>query len=695
VRAPKALKAREVAHLLTSDLLVTRISRGKIKPEYAAFDSENLELARLLIETFEQHVGKTYGDLLAELEGYEEMNYRFIRGLSQLLGRRAVIETDSVVDPSAAREAVFEACSGMALSAAEKKDTLKKAAKKFSISIPELEKALWADLEENQVLKSFLPLSPAELLRQYNLSLTQTLLFRAVDLDIWVKGDFQKILWKILRSGLMYTLEDTGELTGKPIRKNRVDENSTGKNGEGVNREKEGVNHEKGGINSGRDGVNYIKEGIYSEKDETIYSKEGPSELKSIHLHLDGPASLFRMSERYGNSFAKLFPTLLRSKGWSLKAGILYKSYQGKRILEFILDDSEEAFELMPEAAGYPEAFLSGSQIEEEQEEYETGDEEIGKEETGNQKIGKERIGKEETGKENIGREETKSTEKKAVVPEIDTETEAYDSTLEKMFSSLSLGSWKIKREPTILKAGKYAFIPDFVLQRDGMKVYLEIVGFWTPEYLKKKVEKLKEVEEPVILLIDRKLKCSEKDFPAQEVIFFDRKIPANEVMQVLRKYEGQKLSEDLSKTQEMEIPLSGELVSLENIAAENGIMLDALKEVIADRLSKTRENGKSGEAKGSGEAEGPGEYIKPAEDGKSEKLGNYILLGNYMVHRRLLEKIGLELEKPGTVETYADAVNIFEGFGLDRSLYYPVLEQLEYKVIWTGLSEENARVRK
>ena len=378
------------------------------------------------------------------------------------------------------------------------------------------------------------------------------------------------------------------------------------------------------------------------------------------------------MSERYGNSFAKLFPTLLRSKGWSLKAGILYKSYQGKRILEFTLDDSEEAFKPTPEADGYAETFLSGSQIEEEQEEYETGDE--------------------ETGKEEIGREGTEFTEKKSGALEVDTETEAYDSNLEKMFGSLSLGSWKIKREPTILKAGKYAFVPDFVLQRDGMKVYLEIVGFWTPEYLKKKVEKLKEVEEPVILLIDRKLKCSEKDFPAQEVIFFDRKIPANEVMQVLRKYEGQKLSEDLSKTQEMEIPLSGELVNLEKIAAEKGIMLDALKEVIADRLAKARENGESGEAKGSEEAE-----VEEAQQkiGKSEKLGNYMLLGNYMVHRRLLEKIGLELEKPGALETYADAIRIFEGFGLDRSLYYPVLEHLGYKVIWTGLSEEDARVRK
>ena len=46
-------------------------------------------------------------------------------------------------------------------------------------------------------------------------------------------------------------------------------------------------------------------------------------------------------------------------------------------------------------------------------------------------------------------------------------------------------------------------------------------------------------------------------------------------------------------------------------------------------------------------------------------------------------------------METYADAVKVFEGFGLDRSLYYPVLEQLGYKVIWTGLSEEDARVKK
>jgi predicted nuclease of restriction endonuclease-like RecB superfamily len=600
-----------VGLLLTSDLLVTHISRGKIKPEYAAFDLENLELARLLIETFDGHIGRKYGELLAELESYEEMNYRFIRGLTQLLGRRAVIETDAVIAPSLAREAVFEACGGMALSDAEKEEAMQKAAERLSISVSELEEALWADLEENQVLKSFLPLSPAELLKQYNISLTQTLLFRAVDLDIWIKGNFQKMLWKILRSGLMYSLEDT--------------ETTTGEN-------------------------------------EAKVEEESPERLKDVHLHLDGPASLFRMSERYGNSFAKLFPTLLRSKGWKLKAGILFKGYQGKRVLEFTLDDSEEAFnpklEAMLEVAGYQE-FSSGFQLEEEQEGYVTEKKEQGFKEKG-------------TG---TAENESRDSEK-------DSEIETYDSTLEQMFGSLSLGSWKIKREPTVLKAGRYAFIPDFVLQRDSMKVYLEIVGFWTPEYLKKKIQKLKEVREPVILLINRKLKCSEKDFPAQDVIFFDRKIPANEVMQVLRKYEEQKLSEDLSITQEMEIPFSGELINLEQIAAEKGILLGALKEVIAGRLAKAGEYGESGEAEGSGESREFG------------KLKDYMLLENYIIKRQLLDKIGLELEK-SAVETYADAVKVFESFKLDRSLYYPVLEQLGYRVIWTGLSEEGARIKR
>ena len=592
----------EVALLLTSDLLITRISKGKIKPSYAAFEPENLEISRLLIETFKQHIGKTYGDLLVKLGGYEQMNYRFVRGLSQLLGRCAMIETDAAVEPSLARETIFEACGGMALHGAEKNEALQKAAKKLSISVPKLEKALWADLEENQVLKSFLHISPAELLKQYNISLTQTLLFRAIDFDIWIRDDFQNILRKILRSGLMYSL-------------NQETEDTTGKREEG------------------------------ETKDD---GKKGYEELKDVHLHIEGPASLFRMSERYGNSFAKIFPTLMKSKSWRLKAGILYKGYQGKRILEFTLEDSDEVFKSIPEETKCLDACSSEFQLKEKKKGDVTGKEV----------------------KTGFSKNENKTQGN-------DAEIETYDSKIEHIFNSLSLGSWKTKREPTILKAGKYAFVPDFSLQRESMKVYLEIVGFWTPEYLAKKIKKLREVTEPVILLINRGLKCSVKDFPAQEVVFFDTKIPINEVMQILKKYEKKKFAEDYSILQKMKIPLSEELVNLEEIAIEKKVLLEALKEVIADRQTKSR---KCGEFEVSREL---------------EKCGNYALLGNYLIHRRLLERIKLEFEKPGTAETYASALKVFEKFKFDSSLYYPILEKLGYKVIWAGLSEEEAKIIK
>jgi hypothetical protein len=351
-----------------------------------------------------------------------------------------------------------------------------------------------------------------------------------------------------------------------------------------------------------------------------------------------------------------------------LKAGILHKGFQGKRILEFTLDDSEEAFKPSLVAIRYSETLFSGFQLEEAKEGYRAGKKAGTGAEEVVEKAGKENeIGKEAEIEEKAEiRFAEEETEIQGIdIQETDSEEAIYDSTLEKTFGSLSLGSWKIKREPTILKAGRYAFVPDFVLQRASMKVYLEIVGFWTPEYLEKKVEKLREVKEPLILLIDRKLKCSEKDFPAQEVIFFDKKIPANEIMKILRKYEEKQLTEDKSTLQETEIPLSGELISLAEIAAEKGVLLDALKKEIADRLEK---------------------FPEPR---------TYMLLENYLLHRQLLERINLELKKPGAVRTYRDAVKAFESFGLDRSLYYPVLEHLGYKVIWTGLSEEDAMVKK
>ena len=70
-----------------------------------------------------------------------------------------------------------------------------------------------------------------------------------------------------------------------------------------------------------------------------------------------------------------------------------------------------------------------------------------------------------------------------------------YDSNVEEKFAARfrQFGSgWKLIREPGpfIVSNGK-ALIPDFAFEKYNRKVYLEIIGFWTKEYLSRKIEKL------------------------------------------------------------------------------------------------------------------------------------------------------------------------------------------------------------
>ena len=256
--------------MLTSDLLVTKISKGKIEPVYARLDQDNLEIARSVIGVFQEHVGRTYGELIEELEGIEEINYRLIRGLAQILERRCVIETDSVIDPIAARKMVFEESRGFITSKEEREKVLDKVARRLSIEPDDLEKALWADHEGNLVIKEFQTIAPEDLLRQYNLSLAQTLLFRATGMEIQIEDNYQPVFRKIKQLGLIYSIHD-----GK--------------------------------------------------------------------ISLEGPLSLFKLTEKYGSAFARLLPTIMQASRWSLKASISRKTFQGKRIYDFTLDHTRRS----------------------------------------------------------------------------------------------------------------------------------------------------------------------------------------------------------------------------------------------------------------------------------------------------------------------------------------------------------------
>ena len=82
---------------------------------------------------------------------------------------------------------------------------------------------------------------------------------------------------------------------------------------------------------------------------------------------------------------------------------------------------------------------------------------------------------------------------------------EEFDSGVEERFAQQwgeKRDGWSLEREGEILHISQKAFMPDFVVRHDdGRKVLLEIVGFWTPAYLKAKFQTLRLFKEHRILL--------------------------------------------------------------------------------------------------------------------------------------------------------------------------------------------------
>ena len=65
------------------------------------------------------------------------------------------------------------------------------------------------------------------------------------------------------------------------------------------------------------------------------------------------------------------------------------------------------------------------------------------------------------------------------------------EETLARKFGQVRDG-WRLQREAMLLEAGRSLLVPDFVFTHDdGTEVALEIVGYWTPEYLADKFGKL------------------------------------------------------------------------------------------------------------------------------------------------------------------------------------------------------------
>jgi uncharacterized protein len=249
--------------MLTKDLLRVSRAGGGYHPQFAS--REHRPLAARVIGTYQGHDDESREDLesaLTELERDAE-HFKLVRGFSALLERDATFETAAEIEPARARKAAFEAAEAVGVvTEVERAMAFVRAAEGLGLSADDLERAMYADLEERQVLAAVdSRWDPDGLVAQYNLSLAQTSLFDATELRVR-SSDPKALVSAIKRLRLMYEIRKTDA-----------------------------------------DDANEI-------------------ELSDREVVVTGPTHLFRATRRYGTRFARLLRTIAKANEWRLEATI-------------------------------------------------------------------------------------------------------------------------------------------------------------------------------------------------------------------------------------------------------------------------------------------------------------------------------------------------------------------------------------
>jgi predicted nuclease of restriction endonuclease-like RecB superfamily len=596
--------------MLTLQLLRVRTRSGAIFPLFCTKE-EDIELAKKIIQEFEQTWKNKEKKAVLEdrISAIEELDagsdYKLVRGFYALLERRCTfksrdsnsdndgetsssISTIPIMDPPRIRKAVFEESSkrGFALTELERREIADSVASKLHLSSPDVVlKAMWSDLDDNLILDHFDAIDPEALVGWYNLSLMQTLLFNCTKLDFYISGGLN---WKrVLRSVKRLGL---------------------------------------------------------------MYHLQQPRQQQEnrIICSLEGPLSLFKLTDRYGTLLAKLLPSIVFSSDkkreggsndgeWHLDAWIVRKTMDGRKIYEFKISKNE-----IPELMTDPYPSFRPSSI---------------------------------TEKEVAG--------SSSLYNDYNNFDSAVEEKFAKRFEQAETG-WRLTREPDpLVLSNGGAFIPDFMFEKYDKKIYLEIVGFWTKEYLERKLQKLADIfiisadnrkkrnnnKDKIDLLfiaVNEDFACSKSSFssvvPKEQLIFYKNDtVPVKPILDYLKSIDREMIERKVNDPN----------LKIELDKDDNNNVVISINEV-AQR------------------------YCIPAEVARRISLRDnkekYIEAGMYLIPKS--KALKLESLLAGT-SRFIDACSILSKEGIPESCHAELIVKLGYDVSWQSIDASTAVIAK
>jgi predicted nuclease of restriction endonuclease-like RecB superfamily len=448
--------------MLTADLARSRTRGGEIRPLFIDISEQRYrETAAELIELFETHLGEPKGDLEDAIDELTvaDTDYKIVQGLAKLLMDECEFEVRAAAEPGEIRQRLFEKANDRYPIVrqptlgedTQKLEVYSAVADELGISLEECYQGMYADLEDNRRLVRFGDQTVDDydgdetgtsttkltgnskraydqreqtvdwLLARYNLALAQAVLYDAAEMRIRVWDSVGTVFSYVKLFGLMhriYPIDGDG---------NRV---------------------------------------------------PSTDEAAGYEAVLDGPASLFRQSQKYGIRMANFLPALPLCDRWEMTAAILADG-PTEDTNRFTLDHTD----------GLVSHYSAGTQ---------------------------------------------------------------FDSDVERTLArkwDRATTDWELVREDDVFDLGDEVLIPDFAIEHpDGRRAVLEIVGFWTPEYLSAKLQKIRQVDaDNFVLAVSERLDCADEDFgdAADRVLWFKTGLHVYDVVELAEEYASKPVAEN------------------------------------------------------------------------------------------------------------------------------------------------------
>src|SRR6476469_741774 len=373
---------------------------------------------------------------------------------------------------------------------------------------------------------------------------------------------------------------------------------------------------------------------------------------KRVICTVEGPLSIVRLTDKYGTAMAKLIPLIIFTDIWSIDAIILRKSISGvRKTYRFQISNKDKNLPLFDASKVQPQ---SESNMD------------------------------------------SGSIYKNAI--------DDFDSIVEKKFMDkflkFSIG-WNLIREPDplILSNGK-AFIPDFVFEKYGIKVYLEIVGFWTSEYLKRKLEKIKDLLNTksatsmgadllIVANIDNYISENgdktmidsifSKYIARNNLIFYKKdQIPFGPIIKYLKDIDS-RIIDDIS------INFNNSIVKeLESIIEEKQNKIIFLKQVSdkqnipVESVLKTIRNLQSNN--------------DASTTAIKNRLKGFLLIDNYLISNDKIDELLPEFDK---LKKLPDAVRFLGQNNIPEECITSLIPKIGFEIVWNGIDFNDALIQR